>query len=300
MLRMALRRCLVSLHLHRAARRQRYHCRYSIAVPREQRSGGVIICPLPPTVGYQQASDVRYDAAPTRIEREGRYGNSYALWEPPQPPRLGFTVAVVVQARSGPDRPYGGGHPAVDLQPDRYFAVSSGVAQLSATLWRRSRSISEYLRHCYDHVVSSLSYGHPILGLYSSTEALKLPRVDCGGFDALLGSLLLARRIPARLVAGFWANADVGMHAWLEARLPDGRWLALDPSVDHLARAGRTRRTGGFGFVGSDRIACSFGSDLPVVVHGQTYAVPLLQHAVWLRPKQPVQLLEAKVQVRLL
>lgn len=114
----------------------------------------------------------------------------------------------------------------------------------------------------YRYVLHHLRYGNPMRGLYDSQTALTHIAVDCGGFDSLLVTLLRASGIPARLVAGYWAGyAKNGMHAWAECVLPNNEWLPLDPSVHQLRNQKRTMKSGGFGWVGSDRIAVSTDCD---------------------------------------
>ncbi len=134
------------------------------------------------------------------------------------------------------------------------------------------------IRQCYDQTVAKLHYGAPIPGLYTLADVLTLPEVDCGGFSVYLISLLEAAHIPARLVAGFWAGyRQNDMHAWVEAKLPDGTWLPLDPSTDWLRQRRRTKKTGGFGQIGSDRIVTSVGSDHVIRYQDKNYPIGLLQ-----------------------
>lgn len=113
------------------------------------------------------------------------------------------------------------------------------------------------------YVISALRYGNPQNGLYSAEEALRGQPVDCGGYDTLFASVALALGIPARIVSGFWLGYDKNdMHAWVEIQLPDGRWMPADPSVEALREAGRTKKSGVLGYIGSDRAAFSYGCDI--------------------------------------
>jgi len=77
--------------------------------------------------------------------------------------------------------------------------------------------------------------------------------------------------------SGFWLGYEKnGMHAWLEVQLPDGRWLPADPSVEALRKAGRIKKSGGLGFVGSDRAVFSYGCDIQLD-NQFGYAVDILQ-----------------------
>lgn len=141
------------------------------------------------------------------------------------------------------------------------------------------------IRACYDQTITKLRYGAPIPGLYTLADVLRLPEVDCGGFSVYLLSLLAAAGVQGRLVAGFWAGyATNSMHAWVEALLPDGIWLPLDPSTDWLRQHHRTKKFGGCGQIGSDRIVISVGSNHVIQHHQQAYAVGMLQVPMILLP----------------
>lgn len=115
------------------------------------------------------------------------------------------------------------------------------------------KTIPPEITQANEFVISYLTYGNPIDGLYTADEAREKRVVDCGGFDTLLQDELKKRGIESKIVAGFWAGYEVnGMHAWLEiADIP------ADPSIEYLRRQGRTKKSGRLGFVGGDRIAFS-------------------------------------------
>src|SRR3989338_8138740 len=64
-----------------------------------------------------------------------------------------------------------------------------------------------------EFVISYLTYGNPIKGLYTAEEAREKRVVDCGGFDTLLQDELKHYGIKSEVVAGFWSDGK--MHAWL-------------------------------------------------------------------------------------
>ena len=120
---------------------------------------------------------------------------------------------------------------------------------------RYEKAISPEITQANEFVISYLTYGNPIDGLYTAQEAREKRVVDCGGFDSLLQDELKKKGIESKIVAGFWAGYETnGMHAWLE--IGD---IPADPSMEYLRRKGRTRKSGKLGFVGSDRIAFSIG-----------------------------------------
>ena len=111
------------------------------------------------------------------------------------------------------------------------------------------------IRQANEFVIGCLQYGNAIEGLYTAQQAREKRIVDCGGFNTLLQDELKKKGIESSVVAGFWNTG--AMHAWLE--IEGG--IPADPSVEHLKRLGRTKKSGRLGFVGSDRIAISSGGE---------------------------------------
>ncbi len=174
---------------------------------------------------------------------------------------------------------------------DSCIVVTNGTqATVTATVETKpfaSSSDQPIIQECYNQTIARLRYGSPIPGLYSLKDVLRLPEVDCGGFSVYLISLLTAAKVEARLVAGFWAGyPQNSMHAWVEAHLPDGSWLPLDPSTDWLRQRRRTKKMGGYGELGSDRIVISVGSDHVIQHQQQTYTVGMLQLPMILAPDE--------------
>jgi len=129
------------------------------------------------------------------------------------------------------------------------------------------------------YVIKNLEYGNPIEGLYILDDVLKNKKVDCGGFDVLFIELCKKAGIPARIISGFWAGyKENGMHAWVEIQLSSGEWIAADPSIEQLYSQGRTKKYAKLGFVGSDRIALSIGTDIPIQLKNKTVNVAILQN----------------------
>ena len=141
------------------------------------------------------------------------------------------------------------------------------------------KDVLRIIKQINDYVVARLKYGRPIPGLYSADDALKKEAVDCGGFASLLVSLCLSLGIPARIVSGFWAGySGNAMHVWVEMRLPDGSWISADPVLENLKKEGRTKKTGYLGFVGSDRVAFSYGCDLEIKTGEGKIRIDILQN----------------------
>lgn len=267
-------------------RPQRYQLRYEVGIgnPSSRDVPMAVVCPVPPDTDYQKVSNLSFQPNASGSRRERRYGNTYAWWDVVIPSGGGLTLAFTA---------------VVDVRPRRGVAERADSKSFSGDEKERCILVNDEIRHsakeivgditdratitrmCYEYVISHLRYGHPINGLYRSDDALRLPEVDCGGFATLLGALLRAHGIPARLVVGFWAGHRFDeMHAWLECEQEPNQWMPLDPSVDYLRRHRRTKKTGGFGHVGSDRIVVSHGCDLPIEVGNRAMQAPILQHPV--------------------
>ncbi|NTU46382.1 transglutaminase domain-containing protein [Candidatus Roizmanbacteria bacterium] len=161
-----------------------------------------------------------------------------------------------------------------------------------------TNSLFEIIWNVYQHVLSVLTYGDPITGLYTVKQALTKPRTDCGGFSTLLLSLLQSKGIPARLVSGFFVNPKrfqkiqskllapelsfeaLAMHVWVEVLLPDGSWFPIDPATEWRRSHGFSKRKGGFGVTEADRLVVSYGCDHMFTFDERKIQVDLLQYPV--------------------
>jgi len=174
------------------------------------------------------------------------------------------------------------------LLKNRYIVLDDPkLIKISESFKFKGETADQKAQKIYSYVIEKLQYGKPIEGLYSSTEALKNDCVDCGGFDTLFVSLCRLNSIPARVVSGFWLGYKKNtMHAWAEYLGEDNAWIPVDPSVEWLCMAGRTKKRGGFNDIGTDRIIFSYGSDIPVVVGGKKHRIPILQHPHFFQDKE--------------
>lgn len=156
------------------------------------------------------------------------------------------------------------------------------------------------IRKQYDFTLDYLTYGNPIDGLHSYKQAMSERITDCGGFSTYLAHLLHNQNITSRLVVGFLLKQNflskildtldsrlltldsLSMHAWLEAKLPDGSWFPLDSSIEWRRKNNLTKREGGFGYLPADRLVTSFGQDFKLNINGRIYQVDILQKPVYL------------------
>lgn len=282
-----VRRGLQRLRLARACWTQHFYCGYDFTLANRTNVPvqGTVLYPIPPSLPYQRVSALEIFGPKRQILREDRFLNQYVSvpfalggqtsW------RAGLRANITVRPRFSPTRYAGDADCLSPEYTEPAFALTPEIHELAQRVVGSSREQAEIVERCYTYVVAHLTYGNPISGLYAAGDALRLPCVDCGGFSTLLGALLATQGMRSRLLVGFETGWPQGvMHAWLETRLDDGKFLVLDPSVDYLSRRGRTRRVGGLGFVGSDRIVYSMGTDISLRVDRQPMSVPILQHPI--------------------
>lgn len=182
------------------------------------------------------------------LRRDSVYQNLYAIWKSPQKNIFGWKCCFETTA-------------------------IKSISQKN-DIWKKAYEI-------YDWVIQSLEYGNPILGLYSAREAKEKKCVDCGGFASLFVEKCVEIGIEARVVVGFWTTKSLyAMHAWAEFRSEEGEWIPVDPSVEKLRRAGRTKKQGGFGYIEEDRIILSVGSSIPIEIGEKKHPVDILQNPI--------------------
>ncbi len=162
------------------------------------------------------------------------------------------------------------------------------------------KSILIIAKKLYQHTLKYLTYGDPILGLYSYSQVLKNQTTDCGGFSTYLLSLFQSIGIPGRLVVGFVIKKNIhlkilslmdfkllnfnslSMHAWIEIQLPDESWFPIDPAVEWRRTKGLTKRLGGFGVIPDDRLVISYGEDFKVNIDEKKFIIDIIQHPIYL------------------
>lgn len=275
-----------------AHERRRLHLKQRITVTLPEQLGADffwLVCPLPAATEYQEIDGAPvFTIDPTEVRTDPVYGNRYAAWRLSstlghtvtidgtytlaiQPTRLTLSDYTTTLFNESTDSLYQKGNTYL-------FPGDPRIQEVADSISRREPTIAERVHACNEYVKGRLTYGNPIPGLYSATQALELPAVDCGGYATLLVSLLIACGIPARIVSGFWLDGGKNaMHAWAEAEVATGVWLPLDPSVEVLRAAGRTNKIGAPGEIGSDRLRMSTGCDIALTVGEKTYTTDILQ-----------------------
>lgn len=263
-----------------------YQLHYRVQLP-TVRTDGWLLLPYPTTTAYQAVGQVDLQAAGIVEKHDYFYLLEQAGWAEwqcrvaVQPRQLDLREAQQLAVMDYATRPDGEYY----CQPDNWIQARDWrILTIAAAYQKRYRGVVELLQALFNHTIETLQYGEPILGLYSTTQALERPLVDCGGFSTYLAALCRACQIPTRLIAGFWAgHPHNDMHAWIECLLPNGQWLALDPAVDYLRRHGRTSKIGGFNRVGSDRVVMNTGSQHELTIHDQTFSLGIIQTPLFIR-----------------
>ncbi len=234
--------------------------------------------PIPPNTRTQTKKKEKFSTPVTFVE-DRDFGNKLAIFELVS--RFTYEVEIEVSPQNNKDffgniKSYQGREAALYLREDSYFdKENTQVRRIAKKLAESKTDISEIIPAFYNYVKEKLVYGDPIEGLYSAREALERSKVDCGGFDSLLGALLRAVGVPSRLVSGFLLGyPGEHMHAWIEAMTPLGEWIPLDPSMEWLREKERDWKPGGLGQIGNDRLIISYGTNIKV----KEKTLPLLQY----------------------
>lgn len=162
------------------------------------------------------------------------------------------------------------------------------------------KSVLVIAKKLYQHTLKYLTYGDPILGLYSYSQVLQNQITDCGGFSTYLLSLFQSIGIPGRLVVGFIIKKSLhskmlslinlkpfnfdslSMHVWIEIQLPDESWFPIDPVMEWKRVRGLTKRLGGFGVIPHDRLVISYGEDFKVNIDRKKFIIDIIQHPIYL------------------
>jgi transglutaminase-like putative cysteine protease len=254
-----------------------------------------VILPVPPKTPYQKIlREPQFFPKKVSFGQDSVFRNKYAYWQAELAPNESkifkeeFTVAVSPRKDNimSCEDLILSGYNLTRLNLVRFRnayvnAEDERIRRIVKEVVGGERKVFEVLHRLNEYVIKHLYYGNPIKGLYSAKDALEKPRVDCGGFDTLLAALCLAVGIPAQVVSGFWAGYDKNdMHSWVEVLLPGTGWIPADPSVEHLRRLGRTKKSGGLGFVGSDRIVLSIGCDIPIKIGEKNIRADILQNPI--------------------
>lgn len=267
-----------------------------------------LLFPLPRSGIFQKILvEPRFIGASVDVQREQRYGNPYAISFIRFSGSETKVVEMHFQAEVFPSKlptkkfflsEYSKNGQSPYYQANTFIhSHNARIQEIAQRFMREQNEVLPLLRSAYEYVLSHLRYGHPISGLYSTQDALERECVDCGGFNTLFIALCRAMGIPSRLAVGFFAGyTENTMHAWSEVQMPDGSWVAFDPSIEYLRRRRATVKPGGFGSVGSDRLLFSYDCDFVVDIFGRKERLDILQNAV-LFPQDSASDVEVKTKL---
>jgi len=250
-----------------------------------------LVLPIPSNRPNQRMLvEPNFSIAPNEIKNDRKFDNQYGVWQlnlvadEEKILMENFTIKILPQTNKNFNKFLLDEYKKdvldkSSLGTDNYISPDDEKIKTIVKKLGVEQNVGIILNKTNRYVIENLKYGKPIAGLYSYNEALEKDAVDCGGFSTLFASLARAYGIPARIVSGFWAGYKINkMHAWTEIQLPNGEWLVADPSIEKLRQEKRTKKFGQLGAIGSDRIIFSHGSDIPIVVNGQKYKIPILQN----------------------
>ena len=276
-----LHRVRETLGLFSYTQPQTHELTYSVIISAQDARPITFAIPLPLQTNTQEVRDLVLHLPHTTEERDTTFNNRVLIATiEPRAEKMEvpiFHCLVTTSPNRGQREKDAQTSPA--LTNNRFIHTADPRIQTLARHLNTGSSTKEKARRINNHLTKHLVYGDPIDGLYSDTEALIRPNVDCGGFVTLFTSLCLANNIPARIASGFWIDGEKNdMHAWAEFQDEQGRWIPVDPSVEQMARQGRTHKSGRFSFVGSDRLTLSIGCDIPIPWNNKIQNAPILQH----------------------
>lgn len=129
------------------------------------------------------------------------------------------------------------------LAPSRFAPRHPGAEMLARAVRRPNQSVAGYLVDLNHHLARLLKYDKDATHVHSTlAEVLDIKAGVCQDFAHVGIACCRSMGIPARYVSGYLLvergsgmQGEQGSHAWLEALLPNGRWLAIDPTNSLLA-----------------------------------------------------------------
>jgi transglutaminase-like putative cysteine protease len=125
-----------------------------------------------------------------------------------------------------------------------YVRPNGKLSELSLAVRRGAgEAVVDFLLKLSRHLFESFSYDPDVTHVHSTVdEVLELGAGVCQDFAHVMIGCCRTQGIPARYVSGYLYSqqgsdmrGNEAMHAWVECALPDGRWLALDPTNNLLA-----------------------------------------------------------------
>jgi transglutaminase-like putative cysteine protease len=242
--------------------RARHHTRFKYPIPSIDSHNEVRLKPLnEPTQRCLRFSlDVSPATAIFSYETNGGTVHYFNIREP----HTSLEIVATALVETFPINPYEGLNL---LEPDWDFYAQEDTRQSYAeflaespyvTLHRESARIAEdvrmpdtsvvkFLLDLNEHLYRLLEYDPDATHVHSRLDEVILKRAGvCQDYAHLMISCCRTQGIPARYVSGYLyggegIRGEQGTHAWVDCLLPDGRWLALDPTNKLLANSHHIR-----------------------------------------------------------
>lgn len=123
------------------------------------------------------------------------------------------------------------------------FADRNGLARPVAEPLADLAGLSAAIHREFEFTPGSTTASSPI------EDMLESGRGVCQDYAHMMIALARLWGVPSRYVSGYLYITDysgspmrqAAMHAWVECRLPDGRWMGFDPANDCMADGGYIR-----------------------------------------------------------
>jgi len=268
-----------NLKLNSYFKKQRYQIDYKVTITNNGKTSERLHCvfPIPQSTPYQIITSNKFTQK-GEISTDQLYKNKFYVVELNLKPQQVKIVTHYFKATILPN--VSRGNIIIQEKPtpnNQFISTNTAIKKIVSQLIIKDQKKDAYIKAVYDYVITKLSYGNPIDGLYSVNETLVKPSVDCGGFVVLFCSLMSALNISCLPVFGYYLGYNQNnMHAW--AKMPSGD--VFDPTSEYLFNKARSFKSGGFGWIGSDHLELSSGCDFDIDVNGQNKRVDILQKAL--------------------
>ncbi len=129
------------------------------------------------------------------------------------------------------------------LVESRYTPFLAEVFEIAKRVRTPDMSAARFLIELNDYLNKFLSYDPDATHVYSTLDDVVQARAGvCQDFAHLAIACARSQGIPTKYVSGYlyggpgsYVRGELATHAWFECLMPDGRWLALDPTNNLLA-----------------------------------------------------------------
>ena len=130
------------------------------------------------------------------------------------------------------------------LSPSAYIGIHPEASALASHVKLQSGvAVAQFLLNLNLYMSENFDYDKDVTHVHSTVdEVLRLRAGVCQDFAHVMIACCRSQGIPARYVSGYMYVDDGGgmrgneaMHAWMEAAMPSGAWVAFDPTNSLLA-----------------------------------------------------------------